>query len=133
MVDVDYIKSTQGLLMILEIIGCCVGIGCGASAFNLKEGWEAYVFSAVCITLILVVVFLFIIVCQKLTDDKIFLGALFLCAILLIIAVVLLCVYDGKRFFNVRNVAIVAIILTTILIVMHILVKLGFVKASTLR
>merc|ERR1712168_92619 len=100
MVDTNYIKSTPGLLMILEIIGCAVAIGCGADVLNLKEGWQAYVFSAACITLILTVILSFVIICQKLSDDRLLLGALFLCAVLMIIAAVLICVYIGKDFFN---------------------------------
>merc|ERR1712168_1521649 len=128
MVDTNYIKSTPGLLMILEIIGWAVAIGCGAGVLNLKEGWQAYIFSAACITLILTVILYFVIICQKLSDDRLLLGALFLCAVLMIVAVVLICVYDGKAFFNTRNVAIVAIIMTTVLIVLQILIKLGLVK-----
>jgi len=129
MVDTNFIKSTPGLLMILEIVGCCIAIGCGAGVFNLKDEYQAYLLSAACITLIIVVILYFIIICQKLSDDKLLLGGLFLCAILMIIAVVLICVYDGRAFFNARNVAFVAIIMTTILLIVHILVKLGFVKA----
>lgn len=132
MADVNFIKSTPGLLMILEMVGAIVAIACGASAYftEVSSGneWKTYIFSASCITLIIIFILFVVIVLQKLWDEKMLLGALFLCTLIMIVAVVLIFV-KSNNFINTENVAFVMTILTTILLIVHILVKLGLVKA----
>merc|ERR1712168_345414 len=115
--------GTPGLLMLLEIAFCAIGVGCAADAFNLEVDWQAYIFSAVCISLIISTVLFLMTLFNKLSDDRMLLGGLFLCAILMIIAVVII----GVKFkwFSVGNVAIVAIILAMVILILQILTKLG--------
>jgi len=128
MADVNFIKSTPGLLMILEMIGAIVAIACGASK-NFPKGDEyyQYIFSASCITLIIIFILFLLIVLQKLADEKMLLGGLFLCAVIMIVAVVLIFVHT--KIIDATFIALVMTILTTILLIVHILIKLGFVKA----
>merc|ERR1712168_402287 len=128
MADVNFIKSTPGLLMILEMVGAIVAIACGATAkLHEAQEWNQYIFSASCITLILIFILFLVIVLQKLWDEKLALGCLFLCAVLMIVAVVL--IFVKSPFINSTAVAYVITMLTTVLLIVHILVKLGFVKA----
>merc|ERR1712142_1144928 len=105
---------------------CAVGVGCGADAFSLEVDIYAYIFSAACITLIISTVLFLMALFNKLSDDKILLGGLFLCAILMIVAVVIIAA--KTNFFGVGTVAIVAILIATVILILQILTKLGFVN-----
>jgi len=129
MVDTNFVKSQPGLLMLLSIVGCSVAIGCicASSRVNYENKPEhSYILAAPCVTLAFMVIFFIIILIEKLSDQRLLLGALFLCGVLMIIDVIL--VATSLNFFDVLNVACAAIIITTIIIVVLILVKLGLIK-----
>jgi len=126
--DTNFIKSTNGILMLFDVVASAVGIGllnCNAG-ISVEKGWGAYILSALVITLILALIFYILLVLQKLPDDKMMFGFLFLCGVLMIIAIVGLAI--TIKFFNCLNAAIVLMIMITASLIIQLLMKLGLLK-----
>lgn len=129
--DTNFIKSTNGILMLFDVVASAVGIGllnCKTGyPGSLEKGWGAYILSALVITLILALIFYILLVLQKLPDDKMMFGFFFLCGVLMIIAIVGFAI--DSNFFNCMNAAGVLMIMITASLIIQLLMKLGLLKA----
>jgi len=116
--------------MLLDIVMCIIAVGCMAGDDLLRLAVEQssyfqYFMAAACVTLVICAIVYFLVLCGKLTDKKWLLGPLFLCAILMIVAVIIMFV---KKIINVVSVVVLCILITAIILVVQILMELGFVQ-----
>jgi len=125
-IDVNFAKSTNGILLLFSIVSSavCIGLLGDGTAVDVKRGYGTYLLIACCLSLVITVAIYAATLLKKI-DVKLLLGGLFLGALLNITAFVVGGIYNGR--WEKIHVVLTAQELTSAALVVLILIQLGFI------
>lgn len=125
-VDVNFAKSTNGILLLFTIVASavCIGLLGDGTAVDIRRGYGVYLLIACCLSLVITIVLYALILLKKI-NVKLLLGGLFLGALLNITAFIVGGIYNNR--FEKIHVVLTTQELASAALVILILIQLGFI------